>query len=71
MNNFELFSKTLITSMDEMIARQSFVNHLMPNTRSLLGCQILSSISGVLFQYDMIVTVKMPSDAHAQVSHSF
>ena len=63
MNDFELFSKTLITSMDEMVARQSFVNHLMPTTRNLLGSQILASISGVLFQYDMIVIIKMLSDA--------
>jgi len=55
MNDFEIFNNTLITSMDEMIARQSFVDHLVPSTRSLLGSQILASISGVLFQYGIIV----------------
>lgn len=55
MNNFEIFNNMLIMSMDEMIARQSFVDHLVPSTRSLLGSQILASISGVLFQYDIIV----------------
>ena len=70
MNDFELFSNTLITSMDEMIARQSFVNLLIPSTSSLLGSQILASISGVLLQYELIAIVRTLSDALAQVSYS-
>ena len=70
MNDFELFSDTLITSMDEMIARQSFVNLLIPSTSGLLGSQILASISGVLFQYEIIAILRTLSDVQAQVSYS-
>lgn len=50
MNDFETFSNTLVTCMDEMIARKSFRDHQSPVTKGLLGSQILASVAGVLFE---------------------
>ncbi|KAK2464284.1 hypothetical protein APHAL10511_003741 [Amanita phalloides] len=65
MNDFESFSNTLITSMDEMISRQSFVDRLSPATKNLIGSQVFASISGVLFQ--CLTRFKNAISTHPQI----
>ncbi|PFH53777.1 hypothetical protein AMATHDRAFT_73192 [Amanita thiersii Skay4041] len=50
MNNFEVFSDILISVMDDMFARQSFIDPMNFQTKSLLGSQVLAAITGVLFE---------------------